>query len=193
MLSNKQGQSGQKPEQVDPKREPRIRRWDLTARAAPRVAEFFAGAGLVRMALEQVGCRVVFANDISPMKHAIYAANFDASDFRCCDIRDVHAESVPDIDLATASFPCTDTSIAGNRAGLDGAESSILWEFLRVLHDMADRRPKAVMLENVAGFATSNDSEDLRATIAALNRLGYVCDIVVVDARWFLPQSRQRL
>lgn len=145
------------------------------------------------MALEQVGCRVVFANDISPMKHAIYAANFDARDFVCCDIRDVHAESVPDIDLATASFPCTDTSLAGNRAGLDGAESSILWEFLRVLHEMADRRPKAVMLENVTGFATSNDSEDLRATIAALNRLGYVCDIVVVDARWFLPQSRQRL
>lgn len=34
-------------------------------REVPRVAEFFAGIGLVRMALEQEGCQVVFANDIS--------------------------------------------------------------------------------------------------------------------------------
>lgn len=161
--------------------------------SAPRVAEFFAGAGLVRMALEQEGCRVVFANDISPIKRAIYAANFDAKDFRCCDIRDIDGEAVPPIDLATASFPCTNLSIAGNREGLDGEESSFFWEFVRVLRQMGDRRPKAVMLENVEGFATSNGGEDLAAAIAALNDLHYTCDLLVMDARWFVPQSRPRL
>lgn len=33
-----------------------------------RVAEFFAGIGLVRLALEQAGCRIVFANDIDEDK-----------------------------------------------------------------------------------------------------------------------------
>ena len=49
------------------------------------------------------------------------------------------------------------------------------------------------MLENVAGFATSNDGKDLRDTIAALNGLGYVCDILSLDARHFVPQSRPRV
>ncbi|MDA1215987.1 MAG: DNA cytosine methyltransferase [Chloroflexi bacterium] len=101
--------------------------------SAPRVAEFFAGVGLVRMALEQEGCEIVFANDISPLKKQIYAANFDSSDYLCRDIKEVTGNDVPDVDLATASFPCTDLSFAGNRAGLKGQESGLLHEFLRII------------------------------------------------------------
>ncbi len=165
----------------------------VNCQAAPRVAEFFAGVGLVRMALEQEGCHIVFANDIDCAKRHIYAANFDASCFHLCDVREISGGSVPDVDLATASFPCTDLSLAGNRAGLDGAESSILWEFLRVLGEMGHRKPKAILLENVVGFATSSNGNDLRAAIAALNGLGYACDILSLDARSFIPQSRPRL
>jgi DNA (cytosine-5)-methyltransferase 1 len=103
---------------------------------SPRVAEFFAGIGLVRMALEQEGCKVVFSNDISPKKQAIYAENFDPSAFVCSDIRDLCGGDVPDVEIATASFPCTDLSLAGNRAGLAGSESSTLLEFLRILGEM---------------------------------------------------------
>lgn len=161
----------------------------------PRVAEFFAGIGLVRMALEFAGCRVVFANDNDSKKAKLYAANFDSSVFFHGDVRDIRGADVPDIEIATASFPCTDLSLAGNRAGLNGgAESSILAEFLRVLAEMGDKRkPIAVLLENVLGFATSNGGEDLRLTVENLNRLGYVCDILTLDARRFVPQSRPRL
>jgi DNA (cytosine-5)-methyltransferase 1 len=160
----------------------------------PRVAEFFAGIGLVRIALERVGCRVVFANDIATNKHAIYAANLDDSAFVLDDIRNVRGSQVPDIDIATASFPCTDLSLAGNRAGLtSGEESSILAEFLRVLDEMRERRPAVAVLENVVGFASSNHGQDLRATIERFNELGYVCDLLILDARHFVPQSRPRL
>lgn len=71
-----------------------------------RVAEFFAGAGLVREALQSVGGDVVFANDIEPFKHAIYAANFDARDFVLGDVRGVTGKSVPTVDLATSSLLC---------------------------------------------------------------------------------------
>lgn len=160
---------------------------------APRVAEFFAGVGLVRKALEQSGFRVVFANDIDQRKRDIYALNFDPTVYLRGDVRKVCGSDVPDIELATASFPCTDLSLAGNRAGLDGKESSLLAEFLRVLDEMGTRRPKAALIENVIGFATSKGGEDLRITIASLNRLGYDCDFVVLDARHFVPQSRPRL
>src|SRR5437870_346280 len=80
---------------------------------------------------------------------------------------------VPSIELATASFPCTDLSLAGNRAGLKGSESSMFWQFARVLREMDRRRPKVVMLENVPGFATSHGGKDLRNAIAELNDMGY--------------------
>ena len=158
-----------------------------------RAAEFFAGAGLVRSALEAVGGEVVFANDIEPFKHALYAANFDARDFVLGDVRDVTGHSVPSVDLATSSFPCTDLSLAGNQAGLLGEHSSMFWEFARVLREMGRRRPRAVLLENVPSFITSKGGRDLADAIAELNALGYVCDLLLVDARKFVPQSRPRL
>lgn len=158
-----------------------------------RAAEFFAGIGLVRRALEQECFDVVFANDIEPDKHALYAANFDASDFVLGDVQCVSGGDVPDIDLATASFPCTDLSLAGNRAGLAGKSSGMFWEFARILDEMGARRPPVVLLENVVGFATSHGGDDMSAAIARLNRLGYCCDVFVVDARRFVPQSRPRM
>jgi DNA (cytosine-5)-methyltransferase 1 len=161
--------------------------------ATPRVAEFFAGIGLVRLALESEGFRVVFANDIERAKKTLYAANFPNDDFRLCDVRDLSGDDVPDADLATASFPCTDLSLAGNRAGLKGRESSMFWEFARVMEEMADRRPPVILLENVPSFATSRGGADLHRAITRLNDLGYWCDLFVADARLFVPQSRPRL
>jgi DNA (cytosine-5)-methyltransferase 1 len=160
---------------------------------APRVAEFFAGIGLVRRALEGEGFRIVFANDIEPAKAALYQANFDASDLVVGDVRSVRGRDVPDIDVATASFPCTDLSLAGNRAGLAGNQSGMFWEFSRVLDEMGARRPSVVMLENVPGFATSRGGQDMRDALAKLADLGYRCDVLPVDARWFVPQSRPRM
>ena len=158
-----------------------------------RAAEFFAGMGLVRSALERAAYEVVFANDIEPVKQRLYSANFDGGDFRLGDVRRISGDDVPAVDLATASFPCTDLSLAGNRAGLVGSESSMFWEFARILDEMGSRRPPAVLLENVLGFATSHGGRDLQAAVSTLNQLGYSCDVFVGDAKWFVPQSRPRM
>jgi DNA (cytosine-5)-methyltransferase 1 len=161
----------------------------------PRVAEFFAGIGLVRMGLEEAGFRVEFANDIEKMKRDLYELHFGDTEehFSLADIRDVTAEQMPDIELATASFPCTDLSLAGKRAGLAGEHSGMFYEFARILREMGERKPRVVMLENVPSFATSHGGEDLRVAIEMLNELGYWCDLMVVNAKHFVPQSRPRL
>jgi len=168
-------------------------RLSVDAVRRPRAAEFFAGIGLVRQALEASDFEVVWANDIEDFKRDLYVTNFGDRDFLLGDVRRVSGEDLPHVDLATASFPCTDLSLAGNRAGLSGGESSMFWEFARVLREMGSRRPTATLLENVPSFATSHGGEDLRAAIAELNALGYSCDLFVVDARRFVPQSRPRL
>ncbi len=167
---------------------------DTRAAAGPRVAEFFAGIGLVRMGLERAGFEVVWANDNSPTKKQMYASQFGAEHFVLKDVRQVGGADLPDIDLATASFPCIDLSLAGNRGGLrEGSHSSTFWEFVRILSEQGERRPRAIMVENVTGFLNSHKGEDLRIAIAALNDLGYICDILTLDAKHFVPQSRPRL
>ena len=158
-----------------------------------RAAEFFAGIGLVRSGLGQAGIEVVWANDVEPVKRVVYAANFDASDYLLDDVRNVRGEAVPAVAIATASFPCVDLSLAGNRRGLEGEQSGLFFEFARVLGEMGGRAPAVVMVENVASFVSSGRGRDLHAAIAELNSLGYACDVVAVDARWFRPQSRPRL
>lgn len=161
-----------------------------------RAAEFFAGIGLVRIALEKAGIKVAWANDIEACKYAMYESQFGARSschYLLGDVRDVRGIDLPDVDVATASFPCTDLSLAGKREGLAGEQSGMFWEFARVITEMEASRPKVIMLENVPGFATSNGGDDLARAIATLNDLGYVCDVFTVDASLFVPQSRLRM
>ncbi|HWB20072.1 MAG TPA: DNA (cytosine-5-)-methyltransferase [Phycisphaerales bacterium] len=164
-------------------------------RSGPRFAEFFAGIGLVRLGLESRGWNLAYANDFDREKRAMYDAHFGDADehFDLSDIHDVNGAQLPDIELATASFPCTDLSIAGARLGFKGKHSSAFWGFISALRSMGSRRPPLVLLENVIGFLTSHNGADFRAAMKSLNELGYAVDAFVLDARWFVPQSRLRL
>ncbi|MBL9178454.1 MAG: DNA (cytosine-5-)-methyltransferase [Verrucomicrobiaceae bacterium] len=160
-----------------------------------RAAEFFAGIGLMRMGLDKEGWTTVWANDLDDKKWDMYRANFNdgACEFVLDDVHKVEGKDIPDIDLATASFPCNDLSLAGARHGLAGTHSSAFWGFMDALKGMGKRRPPLVLLENVAGFLTSNDGNDFRDALIALNDLGYAVDAFIIDAVRFVPQSRVRL
>ncbi|WP_343235711.1 DNA cytosine methyltransferase [Streptomyces sp. SID10815] len=176
-----------------------------TGQAVFEVAEFFAGIGLARLGLERskAGFKVTWANDLDDQKYDMYKRHFpDAEEhYVLRDIReiaaDMHSPGAPHhVDLAWASFPCTDLSLAGGRSGLAGAQSSTFWNFIDVVAAMGDRdgkKPAMIALENVNGFATSHKGADMRAAIARLNKLGYWADVVTLDARRFVPQSRPRL
>lgn len=167
------------------------------ARSKPKAIEFFAGIGLARIGLEKAGFQVTWANDYEPDKRAMYRGQFGESDghtFVLGDIADVKAADLPtDAALAWASSPCTDLSLAGWRAGLGGAESGVFWHFVKLLDRLEDNRPPVIVLENVTGLATSHGGDDLTAAITAFNGLGYSVDVVALDARRFLPQSRPRM
>jgi DNA (cytosine-5)-methyltransferase 1 len=158
-------------------------------------AEFFAGIGLMRMGLENAGWNLLFANDIDPAKQSMYEEHFqdETSHFVLGDIHALKGRDIPDVSLATASFPCTDLSLAGRREGLSGSQSSAFWGFIQVLEDMGERRPPMVLLENVEGFLTSHGGKDFKEALLALNELGYAVDSFMVDASRFVPQSRVRL
>jgi DNA (cytosine-5)-methyltransferase 1 len=147
------------------------------------------------MGLESCGWSLAYANDIDADKRTMYDGHFGDADehFDLRDVHEVNGSELPAIDLATASFPCTDLSLAGGRLGFQGKHSSAFWGFVNVLRTMGARKPKAVLIENVTGFLTSHDGADFRSALLALNELGYAVDAFILDAKWFVPQSRPRL
>ena len=155
-------------------------------------AEFFAGMGLMRAALDRCGIETIFANDVDKTKALLYAENWAGGAFRLGDIGDIRGSELPRVDLATASFPCVDLSLAGHRAGLDGTRSGVVYEFCRILNEMAEP-PAIVILENVPGFLTVNGGRDYRALVRQLERSGYRTTHICVDAAAFVPQSRLRV
>ena len=126
----------------------------------------------------------------------MYTTRFGPDHLLVQDIHELTSSDIPSgLDLLTASFPCTDLSLAGNRNGLAGRHSGTIWPFLELVGEIgrADCVPSALLLENVTGLLSSDGGRDLRAICKRIGDLGYLMDIVVVDARWFVPQSRPRL
>ena len=155
--------------------------------------EFFAGMGLMRAGLERIGIVTVFANDIDETKARLYTDNWGEEGLHVGDIRALQGRDIPNADLATASFPCTDTSLAGKYRGLKGAQSGLVLDFLRILDEMGHRAPRTLMIENVLGFLTANGGRDWQTVVDGLSRLGYQTAHIVVNASAFVPQSRARV
>jgi DNA (cytosine-5)-methyltransferase 1 len=155
--------------------------------------EFFAGSGLVRAGLAP-DFETVWANDICPKKAAVYAANA-SHPLHLESIEHVAGAPLPAVDLAWASFPCQDLSLAGNLTGIrKGTRSGLFWEWLRVIDELAavGRRPPLLVAENVVGFLVAHQGVHFRRAYAALKARGYLAGALVMDTRHFLPQSRPR-
>lgn len=156
--------------------------------------EFFAGIGLARAGMEQAGLKTIWANDYDPNKKSMYEGHWKSKDLLLADIHTLKSEDLPSADVAWASSPCTDLSLAGKRAGLRGGrESSAFFGFTDLIAGMKERKPEVIVLENVTGLASSHNREDLRAAVKEFNALGYAVDAITLDARRFVPQSRPRL
>lgn len=159
----------------------------------PTVAEFFAGSGLVRDGLG-LWFNSVWANDVCPKKAAIYKANYGDNELIVKPIEQLSGGEVPSADLAWASFPCQDLSLAGKLAGMGrGSRSGLFWEWLRVLDEMRENaRPRVLAIENVVGFLVAQDGAHFRDAYWALRERNYRVGALVVDTVHFLPQSRPR-
>lgn len=157
--------------------------------------EFFAGGGMARAGLGS-GWTCLFANDFDHKKGAIYAANWGNEDLKVGDVAKLSTNDLPgQADLAWASFPCQDLSLAGAGAGLKGERSGTFWPFWKLVKGLRreGRAPALIVLENVCGALTSHAGKDFATIGKAIATEGYRFGALVIDAVFFLPQSRPRL
>jgi len=163
--------------------------------------EFFAGGGMARSGLGD-GWNCLFANDMDRVKAATYIKNWGGSHF---DGRDIHDVKIEDLkgngDLAWASFPCQDLSVAGNGLGIGNLDSEgstrsgALWPFLELINGLrqGSRQPPLLVLENVVGLLSLEGGRDFAAICSRLGEIGYRYGAVIIDTKHFLPQSRPRV
>lgn len=163
--------------------------------------EFFAGGGMARAGLGE-GWRCLFANDFDPVKAWTYRANWPGDHFHGGDVHALTPADLPEpegggpVDLAWASSPCQDFSLAGLRKGLAaGTRSSAFWGFWSLIRGLnaEGRAPRAIVIENVVGLLTSHGGADFTALCQALADEGYRFGALEIDAAAYVPQSRPRL
>jgi DNA (cytosine-5)-methyltransferase 1 len=107
----------------------------------------------------------------------------------------VGAEEIPDFDLMAAGFPCQPYSdLTRGAVGLSSEKGKVFFELLRLI---AAKRPKIVLLENVAALMTmprDRPGQDFLLILAHLHSLGYAVTWQVINAAELgYPQSRERL
>ena len=155
------------------------------------VLDFFAGSGLASEGLKPF-YRTIWANDICPKKAAVFRANFGQDIFELGPIQEVRGTDVPIADLSWGSFPCQDLSLAGNMGGIGSARSGLVWHWIRVMDEMKVRPPIAVA-ENVGGLISSAKGNNYKTLHYTLVDRGYKVGAVVLDAAYWVPQSRKRV
>ena len=138
------------------------------------------------------------------------------------DISRMDGGKIEPVDIITFGSPCTDMSVAGRRAGLDGQQSVLFYQAIRIIKEMRratnGKYPRYCVWENVPGAFSSNGGEDFKAVLEAVigiaepetqvpmpekNRWPYADCYMgdgwsvayrVLDAQyWGVPQRRKRI
>lgn len=158
--------------------------------------DLFAGIGGTRLGFESAGGECVFTSEWDKYAQITYKANFGEEPFG--DLRSLKTSQVPDFDILLAGFPCQPFSIAGvsKKVSLgrahgfsDEKQGNLFFEIARILQD---KRPAGFMLENVKNLVSHDKGNTFRTILAILDALDYTVTYKVIDAKFFVPQHRER-
>lgn len=151
--------------------------------------DLFCGIGGFHVAATNLGMECVFACDIDADAREAYHGNFGLQPHG--DITSIKAKNIPDHDLLCAGFPCQPFSIIGSRKGFSDPRGTLFFDIIRIIRE---KKPKAVLLENVRQLASINNGKTLESIKDALAQLGYYVDSRILNALNFgVPQKRERV
>lgn len=152
------------------------------------VASLFAGVGGIDLGLKAAGWKTVFLSESWVPARRVLGDRF-ASVESDDDVRQL--AELPQTNVVTAGFPCTDLSQAGSMGGIAGENSSLVRHVFRLL-ESAD--PEWVVLENVPNMLALHGGAAIREITTSLEALGYRWAYRTVDTRSTgLPQRRRRV
>lgn len=158
-----------------------------------RVAEFFAGVGGFRSALQQIpSFKFVFANDSDRQCKLTYDANFKEPSLTVADIRGLDIHELPDFDMMVGGFPCQSFSSIGLRKGVDDERGRLFYELLKII-DV--KKPRLLLFENVKGLVFMDKGLVFKRMMKELEDRGFNVQFKILDTcvHSHVPQHRERV
>ncbi len=135
------------------------------------LGSLFDGSGGFPLGGLLAGVTPVWASEIEPFPIRVTTMRFPTMK-HYGDISRMDGGKIEPVDIITFGSPCTDMSIAGKRAGLDGAQSSLFYQAIRIVKEMRcatnGRYPRWICWENVVGAFSSNRGLDFKAVLEAV-------------------------
>ena len=159
-----------------------------------RLFEAFSGIGTQAMALKRLGVEIEHVGISEIDKHAIasyYAIHGDVKNYG--NIMEIKGSDLPQIDIFTWSFPCTDLSKAGKQKGLNGTRSGLGYQVLRIVSEM-EHKPKVLLMENVPDLLSEKFKDGWREMYHEIESMGYTNYVEILNAKNYgVAQNRERV
>ena len=184
-----------------------------------RLGSLFDGSGGFPLGGIIAGITPVWSSEIEPFPIRVTEKRLPQMK-HYGDVSKISGADLEPVDIITFGSPCQDMSVAGKRAGLDGARSGLFFQAVRIIKEMRAKygKPRYAVWENVRGALSSAGGEDFRRVLEELCRVeddavdvprppkgkwqsagliwgdGYSVAWRVLDAQyWGVPQRRKRV
>ena len=157
-----------------------------------KLIDLFNGIGGFSLGFQRAGYQFTehYFSEIDRHAIANYKNNFPNAK-HIGDITTIQPSNLAGADIITFGSPCQDFSMAGRRAGLAGAKSSLIQYAIAIITCV---RPSVFIWENVKGTFSSNAGADFWAILQAFTHIGgYRLEWQLLNTKWVLPQNRERI
>lgn len=164
--------------------------WDFT------YGELFAGIGGVRIGLDSLGGKCVFASEWDKHCQDTYERNFGERPEG--DITKIDPKDIPSCTLLAACPPCQPFCSEfvgravreGRPHGYDDPRGQLT---LRTIDIIGEVRPEMVLIENTKNFIYHDGGKTLATAIDRFRHHGYFVDYKVMTSAPWVPQHRERM
>lgn len=183
------------------------------------LGSLFDGSGGFPLGGLMCGIKPIWASEIEPFPIIVTTKRLPFMK-HYGDINQINGADIEPVDIITFGSPCTDMSVAGKRAGLDGKQSTLFYQAIRIIKEMRcktdGKYPRWIVWENVPGVFSSSKGEDFRCVLESICKIknedfsvprpekwsnagNIVADKFslawrVLDAQfWGVPQRRKRI
>jgi len=135
------------------------------------LGSLFSGSGTFELGGMLAGIEPVWNSEIEPFPIMVTRRRLPQVK-HYGDVSALDGAKLEPVDVISFGSPCQDMSVAGRRAGLDGARSGLFHQAIRIIREMREathgEKPRFIVWENVPGAFSSNHGQDFKAVLDAV-------------------------
>lgn len=163
------------------------------------ILSLFDGISCAKLALDKLKVPVnYYSSEISIPALRIQNYNFsaDTSFHPIGDVTQLRGADYAHCQCVVGGSPCTQLSSVNSvdRSGLDGKDSSLFWEFVRIIKEIREAKPEGeklfILLENVTSMPSK---EKIKITEALSEAMGERIEPIKIQSGLVAPAKRSRL